>query len=70
MNWIARVTSLASLSNAFVLSLGLFVPALTSGLPRAAVITALILILAAIHFVGVRYGAASIYVFTFGKLPR
>jgi amino acid transporter len=57
MNWIARVTSLASLSNAFVVALGLLVPALKRGEPRAAVIVAMILILAAIHFVGVRYGA-------------
>lgn len=68
MNWIARVTSLASLSNGFVLALGLLVPALKTGYARWAVITASILILAAIHYVGVRYGAASIYVFTFGKL--
>jgi basic amino acid/polyamine antiporter, APA family len=68
MNWIARVTSLASLSNGFVLALALLVPALKSGAPRAAVIIAMIVILAAIHFAGIRYGAASIYVFTLGKL--
>jgi basic amino acid/polyamine antiporter, APA family len=68
MNWIARVTSLASLSNGFVLALALLVPTLKDGAARAAVITATILFLAAIHYLGVRYGAASIYVFTFGKL--
>jgi APA family basic amino acid/polyamine antiporter len=68
MNWIARVTSLASLSNGFVVALALLVPSLKEGLPRALVITATILFLAAIHYVGVKYGAASIYVFTFGKL--
>ena len=68
MNWLARVTSLASLSNGFVIALALLVPSLKEGLARAAIITISILILAAIHFVGVRYGAASIYVFTFGKL--
>ncbi|MFP5247211.1 MAG: APC family permease, partial [Thermoanaerobaculia bacterium] len=68
MNWIARVTSLASLSNGFVLALALLVPSLKSGAPRAAVIIATILFLAVIHYLGVRYGAASIYVFTFGKL--
>lgn len=68
MNWIARVTSLASLSNGFVLALALLVPSLREGLPRAAVITSSILILALIHYFGVRYGAASIYVFTLGKL--
>jgi len=68
MNWLARVTSLASLSNGFVVALALLFPLLGTGIPRAAVITVSILLLAAIHLVGVRYGAASIYVFTFGKV--
>ncbi len=68
MNWIARVTSLASLSNGMVLALALLQPSLGQGAARHAIITAIILILAAIHFIGVRYGAASIYVFTLGKL--
>jgi APA family basic amino acid/polyamine antiporter len=68
MNWIARVTSLASLSNGFVLALALLIPVLKTGLPRAAVITGTILFLALIHYLGVKYGAASIYVFTLGKL--
>ncbi|HEV7243014.1 MAG TPA: APC family permease [Thermoanaerobaculia bacterium] len=68
MNWIARVTSLASLSNGFVVALALLAPGLNEGWPRAAVITASVLILFAIHFLGVKYGAASIYVFTLGKL--
>ena len=68
MNWIARVTSLASLSNGFVVALALLFPALGTGGPRAAVITGTILFLALIHYLGVKYGAASIYVFTFGKL--
>lgn len=68
MNWIARVTSLASLSNGFVLALALLWPELGAGMNRAIVITSATLILAIIHFLGVRYGAASIYIFTFGKL--
>jgi amino acid transporter len=68
MNWLARVTSLASLSNGFVVSLARLFPALGTGATRAAIIVGTIAILAAIHVVGVRYGAASIYVFTFGKL--
>ena len=68
MNWLARVTSLASLSNAFVLALGLLVPSVTTGPSRTAIITAMIVVLAAIHIVGVRQGAASIYVLTLGKL--
>ncbi|HYC90422.1 MAG TPA: APC family permease [Thermoanaerobaculia bacterium] len=68
MNWIARVTSLASLSNGFVVALALLVPSLKEGYARAAVITVSILFLAVIHYLGVKYGAASIYIFTFGKL--
>jgi APA family basic amino acid/polyamine antiporter len=68
MNWIARVTSLASLSNGMVLALALLRPSLGEGMSRHAIITAIILVLLAIHFIGVRYGAASIYVFTLGKL--
>src|SRR5881275_1028594 len=66
MNWLARVTSLASLSNGFVVSLARLFPALGIGAPRAAIIIGSVAILTAIHVVGVRYGAASIYVFTFG----
>jgi amino acid transporter len=68
MNWIARLTSLASLSNGFVVSLARLYAPLGTGAPRAAIILGTLLILGAIHYVGVRYGAASIYVFTFGKL--
>jgi APA family basic amino acid/polyamine antiporter len=68
MNWLARVTSLASLSNGFVLALARLFPEIGTGTARAAVIIGTIGILALIHLLGVRYGAASIYVFTFGKL--
>ncbi len=68
MNWIARLTSLASLSNGFVVSLARLYPPLGQGAWRAAIIIGSLLILGAIHFVGVKYGAASIYVFTFGKV--
>jgi amino acid transporter len=68
MNWLARVTSLASLTNAFVISLGDFSHTLTVGLPRICIIIAMILILTGIHLTGIRYGAASIYVLTIGKV--
>lgn len=68
MNWLARVTSLAALSNGFVVSLARIFPSLGSAAARIAVILISIAILTAIHYVGVKYGAASIYVFTLGKL--
>src|SRR6476659_307234 len=52
MNWIARLTSLASLSNGFVLSLAFLWPSLGVGAWRASIIIGSIAILAAIHFVG------------------
>jgi APA family basic amino acid/polyamine antiporter len=68
MNWLARVTSLAALSNGFVLSLARIFPSLGTASARIAVILISIGILTAIHYAGVKYGAASIYVFTLGKL--
>lgn len=68
MNWLARVTSLAALSNGFVVSLARIFPSLGTASARIAVILISIGILTAIHYVGVKYGAASIYVFTLGKL--
>src|ERR1700694_655800 len=52
MNWLARVTSLASLSNGFVVSLARFYPPLGSGASRIALIIGSLLILGIIHFVG------------------
>jgi APA family basic amino acid/polyamine antiporter len=68
MNWLARVASLASLSNGFVMSLARVFPLMGTGWARCIVIALSIAILTAIHVAGVRYGAASIYVFTLGKL--
>src|SRR6266576_6187002 len=45
MNWIARLTSLASLSNGFVLALAFFFPSLKEPIPRATVIIVSIVIL-------------------------
>src|SRR5688572_13226924 len=57
MNWLARVSSLAALSNGFVISLGLLKPSLATGTSRALVITAMLAILAGVHLAGVRHGA-------------
>src|SRR3954452_5119703 len=51
MNWLARVPSLASLSNGFVVSLARLFPMLGIGTARAAIIIGSIAILAAIHIV-------------------
>src|SRR5437660_12836352 len=56
MNWLARVTSLASLSNGFVVSLARFWPSLGTGTGRVSIILLTILILALIPVIGARYG--------------
>src|SRR5450432_1786569 len=53
MNWLARVTSLAALSNGFVVSLARIFPSLGSATARIAVILISIALLTAIHYVGV-----------------
>src|SRR3954447_25428423 len=58
MNWLARVTSLASLTNGFVISLARLFPELGTGAWRTVIIIGTIWILAAIHILGVKYGAA------------
>ena len=68
MNWIARITSLAALANGFVVSLARLWPTAGETWPRAALIVGSLLLLAGIHSLGVRYGAATIYALTFGKL--
>src|SRR5882724_12193309 len=50
MNWLARVTSLAALSNGFVVSLARIFPSLGAPTARVAVIMGSIAILTAIHY--------------------
>lgn len=68
MNWLARVTSLAALANGFVISLARLFPSLGRGTPRVIMLVGPLVLLAAIHIWGVRYGAATIYGLTIGKL--
>ncbi len=56
------------LANALALYLGYFWPGATEGVGRALVLTATIVGLAAINFVGVRYGSWTVNFFTIGKL--
>ena len=57
MTWLARVASVASLSNGFAQALGFLWPAATVGWTRAAVIAAPLLLLTWINVVGVKQGA-------------
>lgn len=57
MTWLARVASVASLSNGFAQALTFLWPAAGVGLTRAAVITAPLLLFTGINVVGVKHGA-------------
>ena len=68
MNTLARITSLASLSNGFVVTLARLYPEAGVGTTRAVIIAATLLGFALLHASGIRYGARTIYFFTAGKL--
>ncbi len=68
MNWIARITSLAALSNGFVVSLARIFPGASGTTARTLIIVGSLGTLAIIHALGVKYGARTIYFFTLGKL--
>lgn len=68
MNVLARISSLAALSNGFVMSLARLWPDAARPPMRATLIIAVILVFAAIHALGIRYGARTIYFFTIGKM--
>jgi len=57
MTWLARVASVASLSNGFALALTFLWPGATDGLARALVITLPLIFFMWINVVGVRHGA-------------
>jgi amino acid transporter len=67
MTWLARVASVASLSNGFALAAGFLWPAASEGIVRAGLITALIVALASINVVGVRQGATTAVVLVLAK---
>lgn len=66
--WLVRLTSAAANANLFVVYFGEFVPTATNPLPRAALLTALIGLLAYVNIRGVKSGANLSNVFTVTKL--
>jgi APA family basic amino acid/polyamine antiporter len=68
MNTLARITSLASLSNGFVVSLARLIPEVGDGVPRALLISGALILFGLIHAAGIKFGARTIYFFTWGKL--
>lgn len=66
--WFTRAASWASVISVLVMSLGFYVPAVTSGWPRAAVITGVICVIALINIRGIKQSSLVVNVFTVGKL--
>ena len=68
MMWFARVTSHASVVNALTITLALYWPPLASGIPRAATISALTLVLTWINVIGIKQSSWFVNALTIGKL--
>ncbi len=68
MTILARLTSVAALSNGFAQALSFLWPAAASGAPRTAIITILIATLVIINVVGVKYGARVAVVASIAKI--
>lgn len=66
--WLSRVTAFAALAHLFVDYLGHFMPGVVAPWPRAGVVTAIVLGLGAINWIGVRHAARVGDLFTIAKL--
>jgi APA family basic amino acid/polyamine antiporter len=68
MMWFTRAASWAAVISVLATALGFYVPALTAGWPRSALITGIIVTLAAINIRGIRQSSLVLNVLTIGKL--
>lgn len=66
--WFTRAASWASVINVLAASLGFYWPTVTAGLPRAALISAIIVAIAAINIRGIRQSSFVVNALTVGKL--
>jgi hypothetical protein len=68
MQWFTRVTSHASVANGLVLAVGFYAPVLTTGAGRAALLTALLVLLGWINALGIRQSALVVNMYV-GTVP-
>lgn len=68
MTWLARVTSVAALSNGFTQALAFLWPQAAAGAPRAAIIITLVAAFVWINVLGVKYGARAAVGLAIGKI--
>jgi basic amino acid/polyamine antiporter, APA family len=66
--WLTRLAGFATLAHVFVAYLGYFWAPAESGLPRAAIIIALVVVLTIINLIGVKQSARASDIFTVSKL--
>lgn len=66
--WIVRITTIATNTNALLISLGFFYPAATEGFWRIAVVSFVVLVITVVNFLGVRESTVMTNIFTVGKI--
>jgi amino acid transporter len=65
---LTRISGMAAVSNAFAAYLGYFIPPVSGGAGRTLAITVIIVTLATLNLLGVRYGVGVVNLLTAGKL--
>jgi basic amino acid/polyamine antiporter, APA family len=68
MLWFVRVASWASVLNVMALSLAFYWPGFAEGMPRALLITGVVVAFAIVNILGIRLSSLVVNVFTIGKL--
>jgi basic amino acid/polyamine antiporter, APA family len=68
MMWFTRAASWASVINVLVAGVGFYLPGVTAGAPRAALISSIIGVVAIINILGIKLSAVVLNTFTIGKL--
>ncbi len=68
MSWFTRVASIAALTNGIAIALAYFFPAIGTGLPRATLVTGVIIVFGLINASGIRQSALVINGITIAKL--
>jgi amino acid transporter len=68
MQWVTRVTSLASVSNGITIAMGSFIPQLGTGVGRILLIFTVVLTLTIVNVLGIRQSSNLVNVLTIGKL--
>ena len=66
--WIVRVTTFAANCNAFLIYLEIFFPSANQGYLRISIISAIVLMITVVNFIGVRESAWMTNIFTVGKI--